>query len=33
MAYEQASPASADLTLGIELSEFTGETLLGHVGG
>src|SRR6202035_2359403 len=33
MADEQARPAGPDLTLGIELSEFTGETLLGHVGG
>jgi NADPH-dependent 2,4-dienoyl-CoA reductase/sulfur reductase-like enzyme/nitrite reductase/ring-hydroxylating ferredoxin subunit len=32
MADEQASPAGPDLTLGIELSEFTAETLLGHVG-
>ena len=32
MADEQAAPAGPDLTLGIELSEFTGETLLGHVG-
>src|ERR1700687_1798568 len=33
MADEQAPPAGPDLTLGISLSEFTGETLLGHVGG
>src|SRR5450755_666740 len=33
MAHEQAPPAGPDLTLGISLSEFTGETLLGHVGG
>ena len=32
MADEQAPPAGPDLTLGIDLSEFTGETLLGHVG-
>jgi nitrite reductase/ring-hydroxylating ferredoxin subunit len=32
MADEQAPPAGPDLTLGISLSEFTGETLLGHVG-
>src|SRR6266853_4118930 len=32
MAEQQAPPAGPDLTLGIELSEFTGETLLGHVG-
>src|SRR4029077_20169779 len=32
MADEQAPPSGPDLTLGIELSEFTGETLLGHVG-
>src|SRR6202165_3722213 len=32
MANGQAAPAGPDLTLGIELSEFTGETLLGHVG-
>jgi NADPH-dependent 2,4-dienoyl-CoA reductase/sulfur reductase-like enzyme/nitrite reductase/ring-hydroxylating ferredoxin subunit len=31
MADEQASPAGPDLTLGIALSEFTGEILLGHV--
>src|SRR5258708_32443284 len=30
---DQTSPAGPDLTLGIELSEFIGETLLGHVGG
>src|ERR1700716_2907085 len=33
MADQQTSPAGRDLTLGIELSEFIGETLLGHVGG
>jgi NADPH-dependent 2,4-dienoyl-CoA reductase/sulfur reductase-like enzyme/nitrite reductase/ring-hydroxylating ferredoxin subunit len=33
MANGQAAPAGPDLTLGIERSEFTGETLLGHVGG
>src|SRR6202158_4352804 len=33
MANGQAAAAGPDLTLGIELSEFTGETLLGHVGG
>ena len=32
MADEQAPPSGPDLTLGIELSQFTGETLLGHVG-
>jgi NADPH-dependent 2,4-dienoyl-CoA reductase/sulfur reductase-like enzyme/nitrite reductase/ring-hydroxylating ferredoxin subunit len=32
MADEPAQPAGPDLTLGIALSEFTGETLLGHVG-
>ena len=32
MADEQAPPSGPDLTLGIELSEFTSETLLGHVG-
>src|SRR5712672_4790130 len=32
MAGEQARPSGPDLTLGIELPEFTGETLLGHVG-
>jgi NADPH-dependent 2,4-dienoyl-CoA reductase/sulfur reductase-like enzyme/nitrite reductase/ring-hydroxylating ferredoxin subunit len=32
MADEQAPPAGPDLKLGIALSEFTGETLLGHVG-
>src|SRR5450432_287378 len=32
MADEQAAPAGPDLTRGIELSEFTAETLLGHVG-
>src|SRR5258708_32600834 len=30
---DQTSPAGPDLTLGIELSEFIGATLLGHVGG
>src|SRR6202790_1074455 len=33
MANGQAAAAGPDLTLGVELSEFTGETLLGHVGG
>src|ERR1700710_405008 len=33
MADEQAPPTGPDLTQGIALSEFTGETLLGHVGG
>jgi nitrite reductase/ring-hydroxylating ferredoxin subunit len=32
MADEQAPPSGPDLTLGIGPSEFTGETLLGHVG-
>jgi apoptosis-inducing factor 3 len=32
MADEQAPPSGPDLTLGIERSEFTGGTLLGHVG-
>src|SRR5258706_12935791 len=32
MADEQAPSSGPDLTLGIELPEFTGETLLGHVG-
>jgi NADPH-dependent 2,4-dienoyl-CoA reductase/sulfur reductase-like enzyme/nitrite reductase/ring-hydroxylating ferredoxin subunit len=32
MADEQTPPAGPDLTLGIALSEFSGETLLGHVG-
>src|SRR6266853_5005184 len=32
MADEQAPPSGPDLTLGVDLSEFTGETLLGHVG-
>jgi apoptosis-inducing factor 3 len=32
MADEQAPPAGPDLTQGIALSDFTGETLLGHVG-
>ncbi len=32
MAEEKAAPAGPDLTLGVELSQFTGETLLGHVG-
>src|SRR6266567_2126602 len=32
MADEQTAPSGPDLTLGVELSEFTGETLLGHVG-
>jgi NADPH-dependent 2,4-dienoyl-CoA reductase/sulfur reductase-like enzyme/nitrite reductase/ring-hydroxylating ferredoxin subunit len=33
MADDKTPPAGPDLTLGVELSEFTGETLLGHVGG
>jgi NADPH-dependent 2,4-dienoyl-CoA reductase/sulfur reductase-like enzyme/nitrite reductase/ring-hydroxylating ferredoxin subunit len=32
MAEQQAPPAGADLTQGVASSEFTGETLLGHVG-
>ena len=32
MADEQAPPAGPDLTQGIAFSDFTGETLLGHVG-
>jgi NADPH-dependent 2,4-dienoyl-CoA reductase/sulfur reductase-like enzyme/nitrite reductase/ring-hydroxylating ferredoxin subunit len=32
MADEQASPSGPDLAQGVNLSEFTGETLLGHVG-
>jgi NADPH-dependent 2,4-dienoyl-CoA reductase/sulfur reductase-like enzyme/nitrite reductase/ring-hydroxylating ferredoxin subunit len=32
MADQQAPPAGPDLTQGIALSDFTGETLLGHVG-
>ena len=32
MAEEQASPAGPDLAQGIAPSDFTGETLLGHVG-
>jgi nitrite reductase/ring-hydroxylating ferredoxin subunit len=32
MADEKAAPAGPDLTLGVEPSEFSGETLLGHVG-
>ena len=32
MADQQAPPAGPDLSKGITLSEFTGETLLGHVG-
>jgi NADPH-dependent 2,4-dienoyl-CoA reductase/sulfur reductase-like enzyme/nitrite reductase/ring-hydroxylating ferredoxin subunit len=32
MADDKTPPAGPDLTLGVELSEFTGETLLGHVG-
>jgi NADPH-dependent 2,4-dienoyl-CoA reductase/sulfur reductase-like enzyme/nitrite reductase/ring-hydroxylating ferredoxin subunit len=32
MAEEQAPPAGPDLALGVALSSFTGETLLGHVG-
>src|SRR6202048_530953 len=33
MADQEAPPSGSDLTLGIEPSEFNGETLLGHVGG
>jgi NADPH-dependent 2,4-dienoyl-CoA reductase/sulfur reductase-like enzyme/nitrite reductase/ring-hydroxylating ferredoxin subunit len=32
MADEKTPPAGPDLTLGIAMSDFTGETLLGHVG-
>jgi NADPH-dependent 2,4-dienoyl-CoA reductase/sulfur reductase-like enzyme/nitrite reductase/ring-hydroxylating ferredoxin subunit len=32
MADQQTPPAGPDLTLGVALSEFSGETLLGHVG-
>ena len=32
MADQQASPSGPDLAQGVNLSEFTGETLLGHVG-
>ena len=32
MADQQAPPAGPDLSKGIPLSEFAGETLLGHVG-
>src|SRR4030088_2517454 len=32
MAEEQASPAGPDLAQGIAPNDFTGETLLGHVG-
>ena len=32
MADQQAPPAGPDLSKGIALSEFAGETLLGHVG-
>jgi NADPH-dependent 2,4-dienoyl-CoA reductase/sulfur reductase-like enzyme/nitrite reductase/ring-hydroxylating ferredoxin subunit len=32
MAEQQAHPSSPDLAQGVSLSEFTGETLLGHVG-
>src|SRR5260370_28665370 len=32
MAEAQTPPAGSDLTQGIALSDFTGETLLGHVG-
>src|SRR4051795_1025647 len=32
MAEQQASPSGPDLAQGVALSEFTGETLLGHVG-
>ena len=32
MADEKTAPSGPDLTLGITLTEFTGDTLLGHVG-
>jgi NADPH-dependent 2,4-dienoyl-CoA reductase/sulfur reductase-like enzyme/nitrite reductase/ring-hydroxylating ferredoxin subunit len=32
MAEQQAGPSGPDLALGVSLSQFTGETLLGHVG-
>jgi nitrite reductase/ring-hydroxylating ferredoxin subunit len=32
MAEEQTPPAGPDFTRGVALSDFTGETLLGHVG-
>src|SRR3954447_6177542 len=32
MADQQAGPGGPDLAQGVSLSEFTGETLLGHVG-
>src|SRR3954465_9017605 len=32
MAEQQAGPSGPDLAQGVALSEFTGETLLGHVG-
>ena len=32
MADEKTPPAGPDLTQGVALSDFTGETLLGHVG-
>src|ERR1700710_2108048 len=32
MAEQQASPSGPDLAQGVSLSEFSGETLLGHVG-
>ena len=32
MAEQQANPSGPDLAQGVSLSEFTGETLLGHVG-
>ena len=32
MAEQQAAPAGPDLALGVAASDFTGETLLGHVG-
>ena len=32
MAEAQTSPAGPDLAQGVALSEFAGETLLGHVG-
>ena len=32
MAEEQTPPAGPDLAQGVALSDFTGETLVGHVG-
>ena len=32
MADQQASPSGPDLAHGVSSNEFTGETLLGHVG-